>query len=318
MAATLWKGHLSFGLVSIPIKLVRAARAEKIHMHNLHRATGSRVKQVFVPEAPEPEPQVTEPEPAPKRSTVVPFARENARQPEAAFTNFPTPAPPAPTGVPKQDLVRAFEYEKDKYVAFEPEELQSIAPRNSTTMEILEFVKFEEVDPVYLETSYYVVPDKGGEKPYALLFEALRKTGNSALAEVVMYRRDQTILIRAASHGLIAHTLYHNDEVRRSEEFHVDSALVKPAEVDLAIKLVGALAAEFDPTKFKDKYRERLQEAISQKVSTGAVTQSTAAERTAPVVDIMAALKASLSQTKKPAARETGPTPAKKKRAGNH
>jgi DNA end-binding protein Ku len=301
MSATLWKGHLSFGLVSIPIKLIRAVRAEKIHMHNVSRRTGSRVKQVFIPETPEPE----------RRSTVIPFTREKQTAEPVIEAPRSETAP-----IQKQDLVRAFEYEKEKYVPFEPQELEAIAPRNSTTMEILEFVKFEEVDAVYLETSYYVVPDKGGEKPYALLYEALRKTGHSAVAEVVMYRRDQVILIRAASHGLVAHTLYHDDEVRKSEEFDADSTLVKPGETGLAIKLVEALAAPFDPSKFKDKYRERLEQAIAAKIATGAVAESPTPVASAPVVDIVAALKASLDQMKKPAAREKGTsqTPAKKKR----
>jgi DNA end-binding protein Ku len=308
---------LSFGLVSIPIKLVRAARAEKVQMHHLQRQTGSRVRQLFVPEAP---------------GEVIPeqIAPEKGRGNEPVALRGLSVAP-VPSGSPatisRQDLVRGFEYEKDKYVAFEPEELEKMAPRNSTTMEIVQFVKLAEVDPVYLENSYYAVPDKGGEKPYAVLFEALRKTGNSAIAEFVMYRRDQTILLRAAQHGIVGHTLFHNDEVRRNEEFRVDTAMVKPGETELAIKLVEALAAPFEPEKFKDKYRERLQAAISEKIGTGAITEAPAPGRTAPVIDIVEALKASLNQTRKPVVRETASiasraaaseaTPAKKKRAGS-
>ena len=321
MASTLWKGHLSFGLVSIPIKLVRAARAEKVHMHNVHRQTGSRVRQVFVPTAAE-EPAVpasAEPEPPARPSTVVPFTRQREPVREAALSIAPPPAP-LPRGVPKEDLVRAFEYEKDKYVTFAPEELQNIAPRNSTTMEIVEFVNLEQVDPVYFENSYYVLPDKNGEKPYALLYEALRRKKASALAEVVMYRRDQTILIRTGERGLIAHTLFHEDEVRRSEEFRTDRDLAKPAEIEMAIKLVDALEAKFDTSKFKDKYRERLQQAIAVKLSSGEVTEAPPTAPAEPVADIMSALKASLEQMKKPAARESGATKtarATKKRTAN-
>jgi len=299
MAATLWKGHLSFGLVSIPIRLVRAARAEKIHMHNLERQTSTRVRRVFVPAVAE-------------ETTAAPDVASPARTLTVAppFSMRQAPAP-----ISDHDLVRGFEYEKDKYVAFEPGELEKIAPRNSTTMEILEFVKFDEVDPVYLETSYYVAPDKGGEKPYALLFEALRKTGKSAIAEFVMYRRDQTVLLRAGAHGIVAHTLFHNDEVRESEEFHADAGLVKPGETELAIKLVEALEASFEPAKFKDKYREKLKEAIAQKIGSGAVTEAPVGGKAAPVVDIMAALKASLNNTRKPVGRESAPAaPAAKKR----
>jgi DNA end-binding protein Ku len=320
VAATLWKGQLTFGLVSIPIRLIRAARAEKIHMHNVSRRTHSRVKQVFIPEVPEPEPApVTAPPQSGRTSTVVPFARAKQASPPVA----PLSSEIAP--IPKQDLVRAFEHQKEKYVPFEPRELENIAPRNSTTMEILEFVRFDEVDPIYLETSYYVLPDKGGEKPFALLYEALRKTGHSAVAEVVMYRRDQVMLIRAAAHGLIGHTLFHDDEVRKTEEFQADTSLIKPSETELAIKLVESLVSPWDPSKFKDKYRARLEQAIAGKVATGAIAESPAPAESKPVVDIVAALKASLEQMKKPAGRENqdaqtsnAQTPSKKKRSSGH
>jgi DNA end-binding protein Ku len=302
MASTIWKGHLTFGLVSIPVKLIRAARAEKIHMHQLQRDTGARVRQVLVPD------ESAQPVDAP----VLHAPRLEERPVQAPNDNaFEKP------GLQKSDIVRGFEYEKDKYVEFEREELERIAPKNSSDMQIVEFVHFKEVDPVYLETSYYFVPDKGGEKPYALLFEALKKTGYAAIAEFVMHRRDQTIILRPGRHGIIGHTLFYEDEVRRENEFRVDASVVVPKEMELAVKLVDALAAPFEPEKFKDKYRERLQQAISYKREAGQVMQSEPAARKAPVVDILAALKQSLATTKKPPAREAHPhAPAKKKRAG--
>lgn len=298
MASTLWKGHLTFGLVSIPIKLFRAARAEKVHMHNLQRETGTRVRQVFVPADDTPETERRLPAPQPLQTVQEPH---ESRAPVA-----------------RQDLVRGFEYEKDKYVAFEPAELENLAPRNSSIMQIVEFVRFAEVDPVYLETSYYVAPDRGGEKPYSLLFESLRKTGHSAIAEFVMHRRDQTIILRPGPHGITAHTLFYEDEVRRDLEFHADSALVTPREMDLAIKLVEALEAPFEPEKFKDQYRERLKSAIAAKLETGAITEAKPAGHPAPVIDIMAALKESLAQAKKPPAseRKAKEETGKKRRTG--
>jgi DNA end-binding protein Ku len=324
-ASTIWKGHLTFGLVSIPVKLIRAARAEKIHMHQLQRDTGARVRQVLVPDhgrAQNDETPVVNETPALKMMTPAvttpPAGPEEKNFEDKTFEHktfehktFEKP------GLQRADLVRGFEYEKDKYVEFEREELERLAPKNSSDMQIIEFVHFKEVDPVYLETSYYFVPDKGGEKPYALLFEALRKTGYAAIAEFVMHRRDQTIILRPGRYGIIGHTLFYEDEVRRENEFRVEASMVVPKEMELAVKLVDALAAPFEPEKFKDKYRERLEQAISQKREAGQVTESEPAARKAPVVDILAALKESLATTKKPPARESHPpAPAKKKRAG--
>jgi DNA end-binding protein Ku len=322
MASTLWRGHLTFGLVSVPIRLLRAARAEKVRMHNIQRETGRRIRQVFVAPEPSPEPEeADEPEEAPVRMrtvpisgpppTVTPVSAAVARVPEDLNDRVVAPS----------DLVRGFEYEKGKYVGFEKTELESLAPRNSTEMQILEFVRFAEVDPIYLENSYYVAADKGGEKTYALLFEALRETGQSALAEFVMYRRDQIMILRAGPHGMIGHTLFHENELKRDNEFHADISLVARKELDLAIKLIAALAATFEPQKFRDKYRERLQEAISQKIESGAVQNVGPEVRQAPVIDIMSALKESLMRAKKPAASETKATPsggrARNKRASN-
>jgi DNA end-binding protein Ku len=327
MAATLWRGQLTFGLVSVPIKLLRAARAEKVRMHNLQRETGHRIKQVFVAPAtdPESEPEsedTEEPEEAPVVTHSIPAQAARTAQP---VKGQPVKEPSVNEQsvqehvVAPSDLVRGFEYEKGKYVKFEKAELESIAPRNSSEMQIVEFVSFAEVDPIYLETSYYIAADKGGEKTYALLFEALRETGQSALAEFVMYRRDQIIILRAGQHGMIGHTLFHEDELKRENEFHADTSLVTPKELDLAKKLIEALTGHFEPQKFKDKYRERLQAAIADKIDSGAVQKVGPAVRQAPVIDIMSALKESLMRVKKPAATETKRTAGgdKKKRAVN-
>lgn len=327
MATTLWKGHLTFGLVSIPIKLFRAARAEKVRMHHLQRQSGARVRQVFVPatlsESTE-EPRKAEPAPATSARSAGPEKRlqpdERVARPAALEEPVYAEQGGIPKqGIPKQDLVRGFEYAKDKYVEFEPAELEQIAPQNSSTMEIIEFVKFAEVDPVYLEDSYYVAADRGGDKPYGLLFEALRKTGYSAIAEFVMHRRDHTIILRPGSHGIIAHTLFYQDEVKGENEFHANSGLATPGEMNLAVKLIEALATRFEPEKFTDKYRQRLQTAIAEKIGTGAIKEAPASGYSAPVVDIMTALKESLNQARKPAAREAGESAAsaagKKRRA---
>jgi DNA end-binding protein Ku len=319
MAATVWKGQLTFGLVSVPIKLFRAARAEKVHMNLLHRQTGGRVRRVFVPAEELPQPDAVPDFPTghhPAESPRLP----SERIAEAISERSARPPDSTPTrGISESDLVRGFEYEKGKYAEFERRELENLAPRNSREMQIIEFVKLAEVDPVYLENSYYVAPERHGEKPYALLYEAMHKTGQCALTEFVMHRRDHIMLLRAGRHGIIGHSLFHDDEIRKETEFHADSTLVVPREMDLAVKLIDALVSRFEPEKFKDKYRERLNVAISERMARG-TREATAAEQAAPVVDIMAALKASLTQAKKPAARESGGAiaPGKKKRIGGN
>jgi DNA end-binding protein Ku len=333
MAATIWKGHLSFGLVSIPIKLFRAARAEKVHMHRLQRDTGSRVRQVFVPGATVPgatEGTVDQTMPRAVAQTGPALVAAKKQAPEQGGS--PRNASAEVEGADRQntasserlipsEIVKGYEFEKGKYVAFEPEELEKIAPETTSNMQLLEFVRFSEVDPVYLESSYYVAADKGGEKPYALLFETLRKTGYAAIAEFVMHRRDQTMILRPGKDGIIGHTLFYEDEVKREYAFHADSSLVSSKETELAEKLVEALATNFDPAKFKDKFRERLQEAIAAKIEAGVSDKvEPSAAKVSPVVDIMEALQASLKAVKKPVASakqaEANQTPQKKKSSG--
>jgi len=313
MASTIWKGHLTFGLISIPIKLVRAARAEKVRMHHLQRGTGARVQQALVPATEDPvsfeTPTWASDEAGQMGPSLVAAKKKIGRD------YIPkTEEGPSYQGLPRSELVRGFEYQKDRYVEFDREELDKLAPKTSDEMQIIEFVRFQDVDPVYLESSYYVGADKGGDKSYALLFEALKKTGYAAIAEFVMHRRDQTIILRPGPNGIIAHTLFYEDEVKRENEFHADSGLVLAKELDLAVKLVDALATKFEPDKFKDKYRERLEAAIAAKVETGVVREGVAAQtRTPPVVDIMSALQESLAKAKKPVGREEKAPPVSAK-----
>ena len=231
MPATTWKGHLSFGLVTIPVRLYRAARAEKVSFHRLYRGPAVPRDDDF--EEPE-----TPPAPPPRgrkaTTTAAPAAPVQARQqpqpePQPLLSRIrETPVVPASAEAPEQpvdrkDLVRGYEVDRGHYVVVSDEDLRSITPETRKEMQILEFVRFGEIDPVYLESSYYVVPDGGGEKAYALLFEALRETGYAALAEVAMHRREHIVIIRPGRRGLIAHTMFYDAEVRSQEEFRTRS-----------------------------------------------------------------------------------------------
>jgi DNA end-binding protein Ku len=257
MASTVWKGHVTFGLVSFPVKLYTAARGESISFNQLHKEDNSRVKQVLYCQA--------EDKP-----------------------------------IPRSDIVKGFEYEKDRYVVIDDEDIKRMAPPSAKTMEILEFVKSTEVDPVYFESSFYMAPDDAGERPYALLFEALRRTGYTGVAKITMHNREHIALFRPGPNGLMMHTMYYAHEVRKVEEFRTDTSLVKDKELQLATMLIESLSAEFQPDKYRDSYRDNLQAMIDAKVQGREVVAPPEPE-TARVIDIMEALKQSLLIAKKPA-----------------
>jgi DNA end-binding protein Ku len=275
MASTVWKGHLTFGLVSLPVRLYSAARSETISFNQLHKDDHSRVKQVLYCQA--------EDKP-----------------------------------VPRSELVKGFEYEKGRYVVVEDDEIKKVAPRTASTMEIQEFVQSKDVDPVFLESSYYLAPEQAGEKPYALLFEALRRSGYVAIAKVAMHNREHVVILRPSDKGIMMHTMFYVDEIRQVEEFRTDTSLVKEKELDLAMTLINSLAAEFEPDKYVDEYRENLKKMIAAKVAGEEVVETPVAEHRAPVVDIMEALKLSLENAKKPvraaatSARVAAPQPLSK------
>jgi DNA end-binding protein Ku len=211
--------------------------------------------------------------------------------------------------IPRSEIVKGYEYEKDRYVVIEDEEIKKVAPASAKVMEILEFVKSEQVDPIYLETSYYMAPDEAGEKPYALLFDALKKTGYVGVAKIAMHNREHIVILRPGPSGVLLHTMYYTHEIRKVDEFRTDLSLVKEKELALATNLIEALAAEFEPEKYNDNYRENLLRMIEAKKQ-GQEVVATPEPQQAKVVDILEALKASLAMAKKPAASATAAEPA--------
>ena len=179
-------------------------------------------------------------------------------------------------------------------------------------MQILRSVRLADIDPVYFETSYFVVPDKGGERAYALLFAALKKTEYVAIAKVAMHGREHIIVVRPDQKGLLAHTMYYNDEIRSSNEFQTDAGEVAPKELELATTFVEAIAGPFAPEEFKDSYRENVQKLVSSKLErqqVAAVSSPTPQQlAAAPVVNILDALKKSLEIAKKPPKTEVPPS----------
>ena len=165
MPATVWKGYLSFGLVSFPIRLFSAARPEPVHFHLLHKKDLSRVHEVMY----------------------------------CAAEDKP---------LDRSEIVKGYEYEKNRYVVVEPDELKQIAPPTASVMEILQFVRMDEIDPIFFESSYYVSPEEAVSKPYSLLLEAMKDTKYDAVAKVAMHGREHIVILRPRQQGMMLHTMY--------------------------------------------------------------------------------------------------------------
>src|SRR6201998_740563 len=215
--------------------------------------------------------------------------------------------------VDRSEIVKGYEYRKDEYIVIEPDEIKKIEPQTAKTMEILEFVKASEVDPVYFESSYYMLPEEAGRRPYALLTKALEESEYVAIAKLTMHNREYTVLLRPHEGGMMLHTMYYAEEVREVEGFGAPDVELKDAEVKVAHQLIEALAAEWDPEKYQDTFQENLKKLIETKLEGGEVAAVEKPRKLAPVVDLMAALKQSLAQMegkKKPAA-TAGEEPAR-------
>lgn len=340
MASTVWKGFLTFGLVSIPVKLYRAARPEKVSFRQLHARTGARVRQMLVapPAVDEPEyvdeeetdiaappsrgssglqgrTAALEPAPAGPAKTFTAPGSVAPAQRSVPFVVPPAPAPPPipvtspePQQVRRDEVVKGYEYARDQYVTISKEELAQITPQTAREMQMLEFVRLDEVDPIYFETSYYVAPDKGGEKAYSLLYDALRQSEFVGVAQIAMHNREHVVIIRPGRKGITLHTMFYESEIREQDEYHADTTTVNPRELDLALLLVKTLQAPFEPGKYHDTYREKLDALIQAKIA-GEETVTAPAPKQAPVVNILEALQRSLeasSGRKPPAVEQSG------------
>lgn len=296
MPATIWRGRIAFGMVAIPVRLYKAARRERVRFHNVYRPdapprrTGPRL---VVPE-PKPEEEAVDFEP----ETPLPVARVH-HAPVAPLDETPEPRP-----IPKENILKGFEIEKDRYVVLEPEEIAAVRPRTSTELAISEFVHTAEIDPVYFDASYYVAPEKGAEKPYAVLYGALAETGYAALGALAMHGREHATIIRPGARGLILHTLYFSNEVRSAEEYTSESGLATPKELELAEMYVRALAAKFDPAKLLDAQEERLRAIVESRRPQAAPAAGESAPPAAAPPDLLDALRKSLAAARKPVKRE--------------
>lgn len=206
--------------------------------------------------------------------------------------------------VERSEIEKGYEYEKDQYLLFTKEELEEIEPESARTMEILSFVKAEEIDPVYFDASYYAKPGEAGVKAYNLLLDAMKKTGYAGIAKVTMHSRENIVIIRARDNGFTLHTMFYQNEIRQAAESAPKKSEVtkelKKEESQLAMQLIESLAAPFQPDQYQDTYQLELEKLIEAKAKGQKLTAVPHASL-APVVDLMAALKESLKSKARPA-----------------
>ena len=257
---------VSFGLVSIPVKLFSATEASRaISFNLLHKACGSRLKQQYICIKEE-----------------VPVARE--------------------------DMVKGYEFAKDQYVIFSPEELKALEEAGTHMAEITEFVPIDAVDPVYFDKAYYLGPDKGGAKPFALLASALRESKRCALGRWAARGKQYIVMIRPVEDGLVMQQLLYAGEVRSIKDLEIPKTEVKDAELKLAKQLIEQQASDtFDPTAYTNEVAARIEAAVQKKVEGEEITLAEAPEGGAQVIDLMEALRASLEKKAPQRAKAPGP-----------
>ncbi len=256
MAASTWKGFITFGLISVPIRLFAAARYSHIRFHEVHRKCGNRVHQQLY----------------------CPYDEEV---------------------VPRDEIVMGYETDDGKMVIIDPQELKALAPQSSTEMEISQFVKIDEVDPIYFETSYFSVPEEAGRRAYTLLLNTMEQMKIAAIAKVTLHQRDRTVIIRSYNNGLTLHTLYYPNEIHEVPGYGKESFKSQNRqELSLAEQFAKSLIKPFQPEQFRDDYQQSVRELIESKSKGKPFAKIQKGKKLAPVIDLMTALKSSLANKK--------------------
>jgi len=278
MARPIWSGSISFGLVSVPVKLFSATSPKEVRFHMLHDKDGARIQQKRV-------------------------CSKDGEE------------------IPLEHIVKGYEVSKDTYVMVTPDELEGLDPKASRTIDIQDFVDLDEIDPVYYDATYYMVPEKGASKAYALLLEAMRKSNKVAIARVVLRQKQHLVALRPMGNAMSMQTMLYADEVvdPQSLEGLPEDVEVTDRELKMAQQLIDSLADDFKPERYKDDYRERVLEMIDRKADGQEIVAPEEEEEQAPVVDLMAALEASLAAAKSrrdaEPAEEEEKKPARKRRS---
>jgi DNA end-binding protein Ku len=276
LATSVWTGTVTFGLVSIPVKLYTATTSHNISFNLLHEACKGRI-------------------------------------------NLQNYCPQCERVVERSELVKGYQYEKNEYVIVEDEDLESIRPESSSNLDIFQFIDVKDVDPIYFEKAYYLGPDRGNDKTFALFTKAMEETNRAAVGKMTMRNHEYLALIRPGMEGLLVHFMLYSDEIRENENKVSKDLEVRPKELQLAKQLIDNLYESFEPEKFQDEYVTKLEEMIEAKLRGRKLTVIKPKAKP-KVEDLMEALQKSVQQTKKsakrPAARaEVEARPARLKKA---
>jgi DNA end-binding protein Ku len=289
MPRAIWSGAISFGLVNVPVKLYSATSPKTVRFHQLSAKTGARIRQKRVD---------------PSTGDEVPF----------------------------EEIVKGYEISPERYVTIAPEELEALDPKATKTIDIEDFVDLSDIDPIFYDHSYYLAPSAGGAKAYRLLLDAMRESGKVGIGRVVIRSKQQLCALRPTGEALTLSTMLFGDEVlppdRIDELDGLDEAEASERELQMAEQLISSLSREFDPTKYKDDYRERVISLIERKAAGEEIAVEPEAEEPEAAPDLMAALEASLAavssedkpadEPKKPAAKKKAApkkAPAKRSKA---
>jgi DNA end-binding protein Ku len=262
MPRAIWSGAISFGLVNIPVKLYSAVSRKTVRFHQIDAESGQRIRQ----------------------QRVNPGSGEE---------------------VPYEQIVKGYEISPDRYVTITPDELDALEPQKTRTIDIEEFVDLEQIDPIYYDHPYYLAPDKGAAKAYKLLLDAMEEADKVAIARVVIRSKENLVALRAYRGAITLETMLFPDEVIQPdtiEELGATDGDVKTTkrELDMAKQLIESLSGDFDPSGYRDEYRERVLDLIERKAAGETITIEAPAEEKKEVPDLMAALEASISASKSP------------------
>jgi DNA end-binding protein Ku len=322
MPQAVWTGHLSFGLVNIPVKLYSATAPKRVRFHQYEAGTGRRIRYARVATGPTADIPLPPDEPMDHEESYAPLEVEShpgatpAGQPEQAPTQpsrldrqsdvdqgADFSRPPDEDEVPWEEVVKGYEIEPGRVVTVTPDELEAVAPERSRFLEIEQFVDLSDIDPVYFEKSYYVVPQRGSgtEHPYWLLYRAMEGTNKVAVGRFVMRTKEYLVAVRPAEHVLMLETLFYSDEVRDPKEVWLP-LVEEPGdrELQVAQNLIEALAGDWEPARLRDQYRERLLDLLHSKADEAVTLREPVEEAAAPesLTDLMKALEASVAAAK--------------------
>jgi len=304
MARAVWSGTISFGLVSVPVRLYPATRRQDIRFHEIDRSSGQRIRhQKVVEDLPHQDGRkiaATLPSPA-----------------SGGGDDSPVGARPAEGGkraVAAPDVVKGFEVAKDRYVTVAREELEQLAPERSRTIDVEQFVDDSAVDPIYYETSYYAVPDRGYERAFGLLVDAMRETKRIAIAWFVLRRKRYLAALRPHGRLMIVALMFHADEVLPAASLEPAApADLRKKEREMAALLINTLTGPFEPERYPDDYRKRLKTLIDGRAATArpATPEVTTGSG---VDDLMAALRASVEQARRASKGRSSPATRRKRK----